>query len=325
MQVIRTVQAMQQERTHWGGKVGFVPTMGYLHEGHLSLFRQARAENDILVASIFVNPTQFGPHEDFDDYPRNLERDQSLLESLKVDIVFTPSNTEMYPQGFITYVNPIGPLAEQVEGATRPDHFRGVATIVLKLFQIVQPDRAYFGQKDAQQVAVIARMIQDLHLPIQLHVLPTVREPDGLAMSSRNSYLQGQARTAASVLYKALQAGQAAFTRHFVGAGSEQGRASAPDRGSTLGIELAVACGLAPQVCTIPTIRVRQAMIDVIASEPLAKLDYAEIRDPRSFLPLETLQAPAVLLLAASIGTTRLIDNFVLNADGIWDTGTFLM
>jgi pantoate--beta-alanine ligase len=289
MQVIRTVQAMQQERTHWRGKVGFVPTMGYLHAGHLSLFRQARAENEILVASIFVNPTQFGPHEDFKRYPRNLKRDLDLLDAASVDSVFVPSDTEMYPQDFTTYVDPKGPLTEQVEGATRPGHFRGVATIVLKLFQIVQPDQAYFGQKDAQQVAVIARMIQDFHLPIQLHVLPTIREADGLAMSSRNGYLQAQERAAALVLYKALQAGQATFMKH-------------PSGG--------------PEA-------VRQAMIDVIADEPLAKLDYAEIRDPRTFLPLETLQAPAVLLLAVSIGTTRLIDNFAFNTDGTWDTGIF--
>jgi pantoate--beta-alanine ligase len=264
--------------------------MGYLHEGHLSLFRQARAENDILVASIFVNPTQFGPHEDFNRYPRDLERDLHLLDASGVDVVFTPADTDMYPQGFTTYVDPRGPLAEQVEGTTRPGHFRGVATIVLKLFQIVQPDRTYFGQKDAQQVAVISRMIQDFNLAIQLHVLPTTREPDGLAMSSRNTYLLAQDRAAAAVLYKALQAGQAAF------------RANPLD---------------GPQA-------VRQAMIKVVASEPSAKLDYAEIRDPRSFLPLETLQAPAVLLLAVSIGSTRLIDNFAFNADGTWDTGTIL-
>jgi len=301
MKVIRSVQAMKQERSHWKGKVGFVPTMGYLHTGHLSLFQQARTENEILVASIFVNPTQFGAHEDFDSYPRNLERDLRLLETLHVDTVFTPTVAEMYPQGFTTYVDPIGPFAEQAEGAARPGHFRGVATIVLKLFQIVQPDQAYFGQKDAQQVAVIARMIEDFNLPIALQVLPTVREPDGLAMSSRNSYLQAWERTAALVLYKALQAGQTAFINGTVGI--KQAQSTVP---------------------TTPT-HVRQAMIDVIASEPLAKLDYAEIRNPETFLPLETLQAPAVLLLAVSIGTTRLIDNFVFNADGIWDTGTFLM
>jgi pantoate--beta-alanine ligase len=318
MQIIRSVQAMQQERTRWRGKVGFVPTMGYLHAGHLSLFRQARAENDILVASIFVNPTQFGPHEDFDDYPRNLERDLALLEALQVDVVFTPSEREMYPQGFTTYVNPIGPLAEQVEGATRPGHFRGVATIVLKLFQIVQPDQTYFGQKDAQQVAVISRMIQDFNLTVQLHVLPTVREPDGLAMSSRNSYLQAQDRAAASVVYEALQAGLTAFMRHFSESpvGAKQGLV-----GARQGL---VGAGLVPAQPLQALARVRQAMIDVVASEPLARLDYAEVRDPRSFLPLETLQAPAVLLLAVLIGSTRLIDNFVFNVDGTWDTGVFL-
>jgi pantoate--beta-alanine ligase len=264
--------------------------MGYLHAGHLSLVRQARAENDMLVASIFVNPTQFGLHEDFNRYPRDLEHDLRLLDASHVDVVFTPPDKEMYPHGFSTYVDPCGPLAEQVEGARRPGHFRGVATIVLKLFQVVQPDSAYFGQKDAQQVTVISRMIQDFNLAIQLHVLPTVREPDGLAMSSRNSYLQARDRAAATVLYRALQAGQAAFM------------ANPPD---------------GPRA-------VRQAMIDVITSEPLAKLDYAELRDPGTFLPLETLQAPALLLLAVSIGTTRLIDNFAFNADGTWDTGTFL-
>jgi pantoate--beta-alanine ligase len=291
MQVIRTVQAMKQERTHWTGKIGFVPTMGYLHAGHLSLFQQARAENDILVTSIFVNPTQFGPHEDFNRYPRNLEHDLDLLKAMDVDIVFTPSATEMYPPGYTTYVEPQGHLAEQAEGKTRPNHFRGVATIVLKLFQIVQPEHAYFGQKDAQQVAVIDRMIQDFNLPLQLHVLPTIREPDGLAMSSRNSYLSPPDRAAALVLYKALQAGQSAFMTQ-------------PLDG--------------PKA-------VRQAMIAAIASEPRATLDYAEIRDPRNFLPRETLQAPAVLLLAVSIGSTRLIDNFVYNFDGTWDTGAFLV
>jgi pantoate--beta-alanine ligase len=311
MQVIRTVQAMKQERTRWTGKVGFVPTMGYLHAGHLSLFQQARAENEILVASIFVNPTQFGPHEDFVRYPRNMERDLDLLDTLNVDFVFTPSDTEMYPPGFTTYVDPSGPLAEQVEGAVRPKHFRGVATVVLKLFQIVQPDRAYFGQKDAQQVAVITRMIQDFHLPIQLIALPTVRESDGLAMSSRNSYLPPQIRAAASVLYKALQAGQTAFM------------ANLPDGPVGLG-RPPVGLELAPNNPD-PTAPVWQAMIAVIASEPAAMLDYAEIRDPRTFLPLKTLQAPAVLLLAVSIGSTRLIDNFVFNPDGTWDTGVFLM
>lgn len=314
MQVIHSVQAMQQERTHWRGKVGFVPTMGYLHAGHHSLFRQARAENEILVASIFVNPTQFGPHEDFDDYPRNLERDLRLLDASNVDIVFVPSETEMYPQGFTTYVDPRGPLAERAEGAARPGHFRGVATVVLKLFQIVQPDKAYFGQKDAQQVAVIARMIQDFNLPIQLRALPTMREPDGLAMSSRNTYLQPQDRAAALVVYKALQAGQSAFMQHLVGTGL------APVRPE----QAPVRPGLAPvHTGTAPAAPIRQAMIDVIASEPLAKLDYVELCDPSSFLPLETLQAPAVLLLAISIGPTRLIDNFVFNADGTWDAGAF--
>lgn len=290
MHIIRTVQAMMHERSHWSGTVGFVPTMGYLHTGHLSLLRRARRENEILVASIFVNPTQFGPHEDFESYPRDLERDLRLLESVNVDAVFTPSAAEMYPPGFTTYVDPHGPLAEQLEGATRPGHFRGVATVVLKLFQMVQPGHAYFGQKDAQQVAVISRMVQDLNLPVQIHIAPTLREPDGLAMSSRNSYLHSADRTAASVLYRALQAGREAFIAHPAGD---------------------------PRI-------VQQAMTEVVAYEPLARLDYADLRDPATFLPLARLQSPAVLLLALSIGSTRLIDNFVCYPSGVWDTGAFV-
>lgn len=285
MQIISTVQAMVNERTQWMGQVGFVPTMGYLHEGHISLIRRARVENQQLVVSIFVNPTQFGPHDDLQRYPRNLERDLHMLAAAGVDVVFTPSATEMYPQGFTTYVEPGGPLVEQGEGATRPGHFRGVATIVLKLFQLIQPHAAYFGQKDAQQVAVIQRMVADFNLALQLRILPTVREADGLAMSSRNSYLDPASRAAASILYQALQAGRAAFD-----AGAQHDA-------------------------------VKQAMIESVAREPSVHLAYAEVRDAYSFLPLETLQPPALLLIAAQVGSARLIDNFVLRADGTWDTG----
>ncbi|GHO84682.1 pantoate--beta-alanine ligase [Dictyobacter formicarum] len=287
MHIVRTVQAMRHEHEQWTGSVGFVPTMGYLHEGHLSLVQRARAENKHVVVSIFVNPTQFGQHEDLSSYPRNIEHDLQLLTALGVDVVFLPGVAEMYPSGFTTYVTPEGALVDQGEGALRPGHFRGVATVVLKLFLIVQPNKVYFGQKDAQQVAVINRMIADLNLPLTLQVLPTIREADGLAMSSRNSYLTGAERACASVLYRALKAAQAAFENQ------HQTHAQT----------------------------IIQAARDVVNSEPGARLDYIEIRDYNTFLPLETLSPPALLLIAVRIGKTRLIDNFVLHADGTWDTG----
>jgi pantoate--beta-alanine ligase len=287
MQIVRTIQAMMKERAQWTDQVGLVPTMGYLHAGHLSLCQQARAENQILVVSIFVNPTQFGPHEDLSRYPRDLDHDLDMLKELGADVVFTPPTEEMYPQGFTSYVDLRGPLTEEGEGVSRPGHFRGVATIVLKLCQLVQPHHAYFGQKDAQQVAVISRMVADFNLSVQLRILPIIREADGLAMSSRNNYLDVPSRAAATVLYRALQAARAIFDAY---------------------------PSAAPQAVT-------RAMIDIVTTEPLARLDYAEVRDPASFLPLETLRAPALLLIAASIGPARLIDNFVLHADGTWDTG----
>jgi len=289
MRVITTVREMVDERSGWASskKVGFVPTMGYLHEGHLSLVRRGCEENDILLASIFVNPAQFGPHEDLERYPRDLSRDLHVLETLGVDVVFVPTTEEIYPPGFATYVDPTGPLSGEVEGERRPGHFRGVATVVLKLFQIVRPRQAYFGQKDAQQVAVIARMVTDFNLPVKLRVLSTIREADGLAMSSRNAYLDPQERAAATVLYSALQAGRMAFEAHL-----NEG----------------------PLIVT-------QAMNEVVLAEPLAQLDYAEVRDPGSIKQLEILRAPALLLIAARVGPARLIDNFLLHPDGTWDTG----
>ncbi|HLX57919.1 MAG TPA: pantoate--beta-alanine ligase [Ktedonobacteraceae bacterium] len=289
MRVIATVQEMIDARQAWSVShtVGFVPTMGYLHAGHLSLVRQARRENDVLVASIYINPTQFGPHEDLSTYPRDVPRDLRVLEETGVDIVFLPASEEIYPSGFVTYVDPTGPLAEQSEGVSRPGHFRGVATVVHKLFEIIRPQRAYFGQKDVQQAAVISRMVTDFNLPLQLRILPTVREADGLAMSSRNAYLLGDDRVAARVLYNALQAGRASFEAH-------------PGEQASLAV---------------------YAMIATVQAEPRARLDYAEIRDPHSFLARETLQAPALLLIAANVGPARLIDNFLLREDGAWDTG----
>lgn len=289
MRVITTIEEMESVCPGWGSSsiIGLVPTMGYLHEGHLALVRRARIENDLVIVSIFVNPTQFGPHEDFERYPRDVERDLHMLESEGVDVVFAPGVDEMYPAGYVTYVEPGGPLVDQAEGKRRPGHFRGVATVVLKLFHIVQPRIAYFGQKDAQQVAVIARMVADLNLPLSVHVVSTVREPDGLAMSSRNVYLTAEQRVAARVLYRALQVGRGVFDAH-----PEQGVAA-----------------------------VVQAMTQTVAAEPLVHLDYAEVRDFHSFLSLEILRAPALLVIAAYVGSVRLIDNSVLLADGTWDTG----
>ncbi|GCF08877.1 pantoate--beta-alanine ligase [Dictyobacter arantiisoli] len=287
MHIVRTVQAMKHERAQWTGSVGLIPTMGYLHEGHLSLVRQARAEQEHIAVSIFVNPTQFGPHEDLSSYPRDVEHDLQLLETLGVDSVFLPTAAEMYPSGFSTFVNPEGTVAEEIEGAARTGHFRGVATIVLKLFHIIQPQQAYFGQKDAQQVAIIQRMIADLNVPVELRVQPTIREQDGLAMSSRNSYLDPIARKQATIVYRALQAAQAVFNPQ-----------SPPSAQAAI-----------------------QAARQVIASEPAAQLDYIEIRNPDNFQPLEILRAPALLLIAVRLGNTRLIDNFVLHPDGTWDSG----
>src|SRR5581483_250018 len=280
MRVITNVKEMAGVCPGWGSSstVGFVPTMGYLHEGHLALVRRARTENDLVIASIFVNPTQFGPHEDFERYPRDVPRDLAMLESEGVDIVFTPGVAEMYPSGYVTYVEPTGPLVEQAEGRRRPGHFRGVATVVLKLFHIVRPHRAYFGQKDAQQVAVISHMVEDLNLPLSLRIVSTVREPDGLAMSSRNVYLTAEQRTAATVLYRALQAGRRVF-----------------DARPAQGVAVVI-----------------RAMTETVAAEPLADLDYIEVRDPHSFLPLEVLQPPALLAIAAHIAPVRLIDNIAL-------------
>jgi pantoate--beta-alanine ligase len=291
MRVITTVREMLGARTErsLAGTWGLVPTMGYLHEGHLSLVRQARRESDVLAVSIFVNPAQFGPREDLTRYPRDLPRDLHLLEACGVDVVFAPGVEEMYPPGFTTYIDPGGPLVAAAEGASRPGHFRGVATVVLKLFQILDPHRAYFGQKDAQQVAVLARMVADFCLPVALRIAPTVREADGLAMSSRNAYLTPQLRPTAGVLYQALLAGKRAF--------EEEEQASGCPAG------------------------VIDAMQQVVAGEPLVRLDYVDVRDPGTFLPLEHLRAPALLLIAAFLGSTRLIDNVLLRADGSWETG----
>lgn len=276
MRVVHTIAEARAVRRALPGTWGFVPTMGYLHEGHLSLVRRARAENDRVAVSIFVNPTQFGPHEDYARYPRDLERDLRLLEPLGVDLVFVPSVEEMYPPGFQTWVI-VEEVSRPLEGASRPGHFRGVATVVAKLFNILQPDRAYFGQKDAQQTVVIRRMVQDLNIPVEIVICPTVREPDGLAMSSRNTYLNPEERRAAMVLFRALQAAKARY---------EAGERDAE--------------------------RLREAMREVIRAEPLARIDYVSVAHPETLQELERVEGPALLSLAVYIGTTRLIDNLML-------------
>jgi pantoate--beta-alanine ligase len=276
MRVVHTIAEARAVRRALPGTWGFVPTMGYLHEGHLSLVRRARAENDRVAVSIFVNPTQFGPHEDYSRYPRDLERDLRLLEPLGVDLVFVPSVEEMYPPGFQTWVI-VEEVSRPLEGASRPGHFRGVATVVAKLFHILQPDRAYFGQKDAQQTVVIRRMVQDLNIPVEIVICPTVREPDGLAMSSRNTYLNPEERRAATVLFRALQAAKARY---------EAGERDAE--------------------------RLREAMREVIRAEPLARIDYVSVAHPETLQELERVEGPALLSLAVYIGTTRLIDNLML-------------
>lgn len=276
MQVARTTAEARAIRRALPGTWGFVPTMGYLHDGHLSLVRRARAENDHVAVSIFVNPTQFGPHEDYNRYPRDLERDLQLLTPLGVDLVFAPPVEEMYPPGFQTWVV-VEEVSRPLEGAARPGHFRGVATVVTKLFNIIQPDRAYFGQKDAQQAVVIRRMVQDLNIPVEIVVCPTVREPDGLAMSSRNTYLGPEERRAATVLFRALQAAKARY---------EEGERDAE--------------------------RLRAVMREVIQAEPLARLDYVSVADPETLQELSRVEDRALLSLAVYIGKTRLIDNILL-------------
>src|SRR5690242_3802795 len=259
MRVTETIDEMRAARRAWASEsVGLAPTMGYLHAGHLSLVERARTENERVAVSIFVNPAQFAPTEDLSRYPRDLPRDLAMLESAGVDVVCTPSADAMYPPGYATYVEPSGVLAERLESATRPSHFRGVATVVTKLLQIIAPDTAYFGQKDAQQVTVVRRLVADLNLPVSVRVQPIVRESDGLAMSSRNKYLGPEDRAAAAVLNRALQAGADAFERQ-------------------------PAEGVAGVIA---------AMKAVVAAEPRAQLDYADVCDPDTFAPLTELRPP---------------------------------
>ena len=276
MKVIETIDEMRKLRRQLTEPVGLVPTMGYLHEGHLSLVRRARIENPSVVVSIFVNPTQFGPREDFKAYPRDPQRDFTLLEKEKTDVVFMPSADEMYPPRFNSWVE-VGKITERLEGASRPGHFRGVTTVVARLFNIVQPTRAYFGQKDAQQVIVIKKMVADLDMNPEIVTLPTVREDDGLAMSSRNTYLTPEQRRAATVLYQALSLAQRLWL---------QGERNARD--------------------------LRHQITTVIQKQPLAEIDYVSIADAETLEELATATPPILVSLAVKFGSTRLIDNVVL-------------
>jgi len=276
MKVAYTIAEMRTLSGQVMGPAGFVPTMGYLHEGHLSLVRQARGENRIVIASIFVNPAQFGPGEDYAVYPRDPERDFDLLKKGGTDIVFVPSVEEMYPPGFNSWVHVEG-ITERLEGTWRPGHFKGVTTVVAKLFNIVQPTRAYFGQKDAQQALVIRKMVADLNMNLEVVVSRTVREKDGLAMSSRNSYLGPEERRAALILYRSLSLAQESYAK---------GERNAED--------------------------LRQRMASLISEEPLAKIDYVSIADRETLEELSTMDRPALVSLAVRIGKTRLIDNVLL-------------
>lgn len=276
MFLAKTVSEVRAFHKQHNGTWGLVPTMGALHQGHLSLVKRARAENDHVAVSIFVNPTQFAAGGDFDTYPRTLETDMALLEPHGVDLVFAPSGAEIYPLNFQTYVT-VEDITRPLEGERRPGHFRGVATVVTKLFNIVQPDRAYFGQKDAQQVAVIKQMVRDLNMPLEIVVGDTMRETDGLAMSSRNVYLAPQERQGATVLHRALSAARDAWEH-----GERDGS------------------------------RLRGAMLQVLSQEPLAQVEYVSAADPLTLQELERIEDGVLLSMAVRFGTTRLIDNFLL-------------
>lgn len=277
---IRDMQAWADEARACGERIGFVPTMGYLHEGHLSLVRLAKGSSDRTVVSIFVNPIQFGPQEDYERYPRDLERDMGLLRDLGVDVVFAPSVEEMYPEGFCTYVNVEG-LTEGLCGAYRPGHFRGVTTVVTKLFLAVKPHLAVFGRKDAQQAFVIKRMVRDLNMDVEIVVGPTVREGDGLAMSSRNTYLSPEERKQATVLYRALL------------------RAKELIEGGERDTKVIVG-----------------EMEGIVREAPSARVEYIEIVDTEKLKPVSRIDGEVLVALAVWIGSTRLIDNMIVEAKG---------
>lgn len=280
LETVAAVRARVRDERRAGKSIGLVPTMGYLHEGHLSLIRRARADCDFVVVSIFVNPLQFGPNEDYNVYPRDLKRDSALAAEAGADVIFHPTPEEMYPEGFQTHVE-VEKLSQGLCGAFRPGHFRGVATVVTKLFNIVSPDKAYFGEKDAQQLAVIRRMVRDLNLDIEIVPMPIVRESDGLALSSRNTYLSPEERRAATVVYRALLCG-----RDLIAAGERDGQ------------------------------RVRDAVRGTLESEPLvSRIDYVAVVDPDTLEEKTILAGRVMLAVAAYIGKVRLIDNIKVVVD----------
>jgi len=280
MKTTTTIKELRKLRASLEDPLGLVPTMGYLHQGHISLVRRAKEECESVVVSIFINTTQFSPTEDLSNYPRDLEKDLRLLDQEGVDLVWTPTVEEMYPLNFQTWVT-VETLTSRLEGISRPEHFRGVTTVVTKLFNAVQAQRAYFGQKDAQQSIVIRQMVRDLNMPIEIVICPTIREPDGLAMSSRNTYLDTEERKAAGVLYRALTHAAQLF---------EVGERDAQ--------------------------KLRQSMMEVLSKEPLAEIQYVSVADLETLEELEGELREALLSMAVKIGTTRLIDNVVLGEQG---------
>lgn len=276
MNIVESISEVRSLREGLGEPVGLVPTMGYLHEGHLSLIRRAKEECASVVVSIYVNPAQFGPREDLARYPRDIPRDLQMLRELAVDLVWIPTNQGMYPDGYQTWVT-VERITERLEGEHRPGHFKGVATIVAKLFNVIQPQRAYFGQKDAQQVAVIRQMVRDLNFPLEVVICPTIREPDGLAMSSRNVYLSLKERQAAVVLFRALSAARMAF--------------EAGERDADM---------------------LRVLMRNILDQEPLARVQYISCADPDTLDELIGKISRGLLSMAVFIGNTRLIDNMIV-------------
>ena len=275
MEIITTIENIRSIVNHWkdkGYSIGFVPTMGYLHDGHAALIDQARKDNDKVIVSIFVNPTQFGENEDLNSYPRDINRDKSLCEAHKADIIFSPTSDEMYHdrKAFVNIVE----LSDTLCGISRPIHFKGVCTVVTKLFNIIQPTNAYFGEKDAQQLAIIRKMVFDLNFPVNIIGVPIVRESDGLAKSSRNTYLSSEERKADTILYKAIQEGKECINR---GASADS---------------------------------IINAMTNIVNTEPLAKIDYISVVDANTMQPVHEITSPVLVAMAVYIGSTRLIDNF---------------
>ena len=280
MEIITTIENIRSIVNHWkdkGYSIGFVPTMGYLHDGHAALIDQARKDNDKVIVSIFVNPTQFGENEDLNSYPRDINRDKSLCEAHKADIIFSPTSDEMYHdrKAFVNIVE----LSDTLCGISRPIHFKGVCTVVTKLFNIIQPTNAYFGEKDAQQLAIIRKMVYDLNFPVNIIGVPIVRESDGLAKSSRNTYLSKEERKAATILYKAIQMGKQTI-KHGASADS-----------------------------------IINTMTEIINTEPLAKIDYVLVVDANTMQPVHEITSPVLVAMAVYIGSTRLIDNFSFDAN----------